>query len=444
MENILEIKNLNLFYNYGKKQALFSITIDIPEKNVIAIIGPSGCGKSSFLRSINRMNDLIEGTEITGKMLFEGANIYGKTKKTSPKEKGKLKTLERELLKNKIDVKKFKKITIKQNYQSKEIKTYINEEIKKINFDTNKEKQSLVKTHDTVMKNLREKWKKEIRKNPFIFLGTYMPYYLNTLEKFKFIDSNKSLNLIELKKEIKNEKIKYKHKLKEIKNHDKRKKMQIYNYRQECIDNEVNNYIKAHFQTNTEKYEQLYSKYIKQYRKVKGWKPNEVRTRIGLVFQKPNPFAKSIFENIAFGLRAHGITDPWIVYNAVAKALKDAALWDEVKDRLTESALSLSGGQQQRLCIARAISLKPKILLMDEPSASLDPIATKKIEELIRELRKKYTIIIVTHSMQQAARISDYTAFFYEGKLIEYGNSHDIFRNPKFEKTKQYITGDFG
>ena len=170
----------------------------------------------------------------------------------------------------------------------------------------------------------------------------------------------------------------------------------------------------------------------------------EVRKKIGMVFQKPNPFPKSIYDNIAYGPRIQGVRDKKKLDKIVEKALKDAALWEEVSDRLNESAMGLSGGQQQRLCIARSLAIEPEIILMDEPCSALDPIATGKIEELIRELVKDYTVIIVTHNMQQAARISDYTAYMYLGKLIEFGETTQIFEKPKEELTENYITGRFG
>lgn len=170
----------------------------------------------------------------------------------------------------------------------------------------------------------------------------------------------------------------------------------------------------------------------------------ELRKKIGMVFQKPNPFPKTIYENIVYGPKLHGEKDKKVLDEIVIKSLKAAALWDEVKDKLHQSALGLSGGQQQRLCIARAIAVKPEILLMDEPTSALDPISTLKIEELIRELQKDYTIIIVTHNMQQAARISDYTGFFYQGKLEEFDKTDIIFTNPHKKKTEDYITGKFG
>lgn len=169
-----------------------------------------------------------------------------------------------------------------------------------------------------------------------------------------------------------------------------------------------------------------------------------LRKKVGMVFQKPNPFPKSIYENVAFGPRLHGLNDRRALDEQVEKSLRSAALWDEVKDRLTKNALSLSGGQQQRLCIARALAVEPDILLMDEPTSALDPIATLKIEELADSLKKNYTLIIVTHSMQQAGRISDHTAFFLMGELIEYGNTPRIFSNPINKKTEDYITGRFG
>jgi len=170
----------------------------------------------------------------------------------------------------------------------------------------------------------------------------------------------------------------------------------------------------------------------------------ELRKRVGMVFQKSNPFPKSIFENIAYALRLHGVAERSAVEEVVERSLKQAALWDEVKDRLRGSALGLSGGQQQRLCIARAIAIQPEILLMDEPASALDPIATAKIEELIQDLKTDYTIVIVTHNMQQAARISDLTAFFYLGELVEFDATRKIFTNPSIPKTEDYVTGRFG
>jgi len=172
--------------------------------------------------------------------------------------------------------------------------------------------------------------------------------------------------------------------------------------------------------------------------------PILVRMRIGMVFQKPNPFPKSIFENVAYGLKLRGVKDKKVLREKVEKALKDAALWDEVKDRLHENAYALSGGQQQRLCIARAIAPEPEVLLLDEPTSALDPISTAKIEELIEELKKKLTIVIVTHNMQQAARISDFTAFMYMGELVEFGPTEKLFTKPEKKLTEDYITGRFG
>jgi len=178
--------------------------------------------------------------------------------------------------------------------------------------------------------------------------------------------------------------------------------------------------------------------------------PVELRHCVGMVFQRPNPFPKSIFDNIAYGPRSHGMRDRAELAEVVERSLRDAALWDEVKDDLNKSALDLSGGQQQRLCIARALAVEPDVILMDEPASALDPVATLKIEELIRELKKNYTIIIVTHNMQQAARVSDYTAFFMmdeedrAGYLVEYGPTNRLFTNPQHEMTERYITGRFG
>lgn len=169
-----------------------------------------------------------------------------------------------------------------------------------------------------------------------------------------------------------------------------------------------------------------------------------LRREVGMVFQKPNPFPKSIFENVAYGLHVNGFTDKKLIADRVERSLIQAALWDEVKDKLKKSAFELSGGQQQRLCIARTLAIEPSIILMDEPASALDPISTAKIEELIYELKKSYTIIIVTHNMQQAGRVSDCTAFFYLGELIESGPTKEIFTNPKIPRTQNYITGRFG
>ena len=249
--NALNVKNLCLWY--GASQALKNIDIDIPEKNITALIGPSGCGKSTLLKTLNRMNDLIPGVKITGDVRFGQQDIFDKN----------------------IDV-------------------------------------------------------------------------------------------------------------------------------------------------------------------------NQLRKEIGMVFQKPNPFPMSIYDNIAYGPRTHGITSKIKLDEIVEKALRGAAIWDEVKDRLKKNALGLSGGQQQRLCIARAIAVEPHILLMDEPTSALDPISTSRIEELAMELKEKYTIVIVTHNMQQAVRISDYTAFFLLGELVEFGKTDDIFSQPKDKRTEDYITGRFG
>jgi len=171
---------------------------------------------------------------------------------------------------------------------------------------------------------------------------------------------------------------------------------------------------------------------------------DELRTTVGMVFQKPNPFPKSIFENVAYGLRVNGISDKKIITETVEKSLKQAALWEEVKDKLKKSAYELSGGQQQRLCIARALAISPSVLLMDEPASALDPISTSKIEELIFQLKTDYTVVIVTHNMQQAARVSDKTGFFMLGDLIEFNDTKKIFLNPDKEQTQNYITGRFG
>ncbi|MBK7142355.1 MAG: phosphate ABC transporter ATP-binding protein [bacterium] len=171
---------------------------------------------------------------------------------------------------------------------------------------------------------------------------------------------------------------------------------------------------------------------------------SSIRTRVGMVFQKSNPFPKSIFENVAYGLKVNGISDKNLITEAVETTLKKAFLWDEVKDKLEKNAYLLSGGQQQRLCIARALAVRPEVLLMDEPASALDPISTSKIEDLIGELKKNYTIVIVTHNMQQAARVSDTTAFFYEGQMVECGETKLIFTKPTKKRTEDYITGRFG
>lgn len=176
----------------------------------------------------------------------------------------------------------------------------------------------------------------------------------------------------------------------------------------------------------------------------KSYKVEELRTRVGMVFQKPNPFPKSIYENVAYGPKIHGIRNKKMLDEIVERSLRGAAIWDEVKDRLHENAFGLSGGQQQRLCIARCLAIEPDVILMDEPTSALDPISTLKIEELVRELKEHFTIIIVTHNMQQAARISDKTAFFLNGELIEYDRTDKIFSTPSDKRTEDYITGRFG
>lgn len=252
LSTTIVVEDLNLFYS-GANQALFDVSLDIPEKCVTAFIGASGCGKSSLLRCFNRMNDLIDGCEISGKITINGEDIY----------------------KDDVDV-------------------------------------------------------------------------------------------------------------------------------------------------------------------------AELRRSVGMVFQKPNPFPKSIYENVAYGLRIQGINKERVLDEIVEKSLRAAALWDEVKDRLGASALGLSGGQQQRLVIARCVAVEPKILLLDEPASALDPISTLKIEELIYELKNNYTIVIVTHNMQQAARVSDLTAFMHMGKLVEVGSTETIFTNPNEKQTEDYITGRYG
>ena len=251
IETCIKVENLDLFY--GQKQALFGVNMEMPRKKVTAYIGPSGCGKSTLLRCINRMNDLVDGVSIKGKILLDNEDIY-----------------------------------------------------------------------------------------------------------------DKSVNVAAL------------------------------------------------------------------------------RRRVGMVFQKPNPFPKTIYENVAYGLRIQGINDRHILDEVVEKSLRGAALWEEVKNRLNDNALGMSGGQQQRLVIARANAIEPEVILLDEPASALDPISTLKIEELINELKEKYTIVIVTHNMQQAARVSDYTAFMYMGELIEFGETSELFTNPAKKQTEDYITGRYG
>lgn len=247
----MKIDNLDLYY--GEHQALYDISLAVPENHVVALIGPSGCGKSTFLRTLNRMNDLIDGVHIDGEIKLDGKSIY---------EEG------------------------------------------------------------TDLVNLRK--------------------------------------------------------------------------------------------------------------------------RVGMVFQRPNPFPMSIYENVAYGCRVHGMKNKKRLDEIVEKSLRGAALWDEVKDRLDASAMGMSGGQQQRLCIARVMAVEPEVVLMDEPCSALDPISTMKIEELVAEIKKKFTIVMVTHNMQQAARVSDYTAFFLNGKLIEHDKTDVIFTKPHDKKTEDYITGRFG
>ena len=251
MSDIMTVDDLCLWY--GQTQALKNVNITIPEKSITALIGPSGCGKSTFLKTLDRMNDLVPGVRITGKVCYQGQDIFAPS----------------------VDV-------------------------------------------------------------------------------------------------------------------------------------------------------------------------NHLRKEIGMVFQKPNPFPMSIYDNIAYGPRTHGVRNKAKLDDIVEQSLRGAAIWDEVKDRLKKSALGLAGGQQQRLCIARALAVEPQVLLMDEPTSALDPISTSKIEELAMELKERYTIVIVTHNMQQAARISDQTAFFLLGELVEYGGTEQIFAQPRDKRTEDYITGRFG
>ncbi len=249
--NLISVQDLNLWY--GAHQALFDVSMDIPERCITALIGPSGCGKSTFLKTLDRMNDLVPGVKITGQVLYQGEDIYAPSVEVS-----------------------------------------------------------------------------------------------------------------------------------------------------------------------------------------------QLRRRIGMVFQKANPFPMSIYDNVAYGPRTHGVTGRAALDEVVERSLRDAALWDEVKDRLKKNALGLSGGQQQRLCIARALAVEPEVLLMDEPTSALDPISTQRIEELAMSLRRRYTIVIVTHNMQQARRISDRTAFFLMGRLVEYGDTRQLFERPVQKETDDYVNGRFG
>ena len=251
MSDIFTVNDLNLWY--GAAQALYHVSLAVPEKSITALIGPSGCGKSTFLKTLDRMNDLIPGVRVEGQVLYRGEDIYAPS----------------------VDV-------------------------------------------------------------------------------------------------------------------------------------------------------------------------NQLRREVGMVFQKPNPFPMSIYDNVAYGPRTHGVRNRAQLDELVEKSLRGAAIWDEVKDRLKKNALGLSGGQQQRLCIARALAVEPSVLLMDEPTSALDPISTSKIEELATELKKRYTIVIVTHNMQQALRISDNTAFFLLGELVEYGDTETMFSTPREKRTEDYITGRFG
>ena len=251
MSDIFTVNDLNLWY--GAAQALYHVSLSVPEKSITALIGPSGCGKSTFLKTLDRMNDLIPGVRVEGQVLYRGEDIYAPS----------------------VDV-------------------------------------------------------------------------------------------------------------------------------------------------------------------------NQLRREVGMVFQKPNPFPMSIYDNVAYGPRTHGVRNRAQLDELVEKSLRGAAIWDEVKDRLKKNALGLSGGQQQRLCIARALAVEPSVLLMDEPTSALDPISTSKIEELATELKKRYTIVIVTHNMQQALRISDNTAFFLLGELVEYGDTETMFSTPREKHTEDYITGRFG
>lgn len=247
----MQAQHLNLYY--GTHQALFDVSLEVPDNRVVALIGPSGCGKSTFLRTLNRMNDLIDGVQIDGKITLDDQDIY-----------------------------------------------------------------------------------------------------------------DKDVDLVNLRK------------------------------------------------------------------------------RVGMVFQRPNPFPTSIYDNVAYGCRVHGLTDKKRLDEIVEKSLRGAALWDEVKDRLDASAMGMSGGQQQRLCIARVMAVEPEVVLMDEPCSALDPISTMKIEELVQEIKKEYTIVMVTHNMQQAARVSDYTAYMFLGEMIEFGKTDEIFLKPKDKRTEDYITGRMG
>ena len=327
----MRTRDVNVYY--GEKQAIDSVTIDIPSQFVTAFIGPSGCGKSTFLRSLNRMNDTIPSARVEGTIELEGEDIY----------------------RSGMDV--------------VQLRARVGMVFQKPN-----------------------PFPKSIYENdiPSQFVTAFIgpsgcgkSTFLRSLNRMNdTIPSARVEGTIELEGE------------------------DIYRSGMDVV---------------------------------------QLRARVGMVFQKPNPFPKSIYENIAYGPKIHGLAEGKDELDAIVeKSLTRAGLWNEVKDRLDESGTALSGGQQQRLCIARAIAVDPEVILMDEPCSALDPIATAKIEELIADLSGRYAIVIVTHSMQQAARVSQRTAFFHLGKMVEYGRTSDIFTNPLEQRTQDYITGRYG
>lgn len=384
-----KVKNLNLWYGNGKRHALKNINLEIQPKKVTALIGPSGCGKSTFIRCFNKMNDLIDGVKITGSIKFEDKYELVESNK----------------------IKNFKNLfgLISQN------EPY---------FDT---KDQLADQIQILEKNILyypKKHSKDYNHTDYLSLKSSLVTAKNQYhQEIAAAQGRINAKILKLNLEIKVLKETLHQKLNDSKVNKVQKKAlkADYNYQILQLKLKINNLKKANVISSL-----------------------ELRTRVGMVFQKPNPFAMSIYDNVAYGPRSSGIKNAKELNVIVKKALQNAALWEEVKDNLYEQALSLSGGQQQRLCIARALAMSPEVLLMDEPTSALDPIATNKIERLINDLGKKYTIIIVTHSMQQATRISQFTAFFYLGELIEYSQTRDLFTHPKQKLTRDYIRGKMG
>ncbi len=382
---VFKVKNLNLWYSNGKRHALRDVNLEIQRKKVTAFIGPSGCGKSTFIRCFNKMNDLIEGVKMTGSIKFAD--------KFELVESNKIKNL-----KNLFGLIQKNEPHFDNKDELSEQIIILQKQLKKLKGYKNHDKR--VKTKSS-LKNINNQYQAGI----------------------KIAQEKIAAKILKLKKEI-NEIQKESEKKLNKKNLSKKYKIIIKAKR----DQEVN----------------ICKRKINNLKKANVISSLELRTRVGMVFQKPNPFPMSIYDNVAYGPRSSGIKNNKDLNMIVKKALEDSALWEEVKDILYEPALSLSGGQQQRLCIARALAMEPEVLLMDEPTSALDPIAANKIEKLINDLGKKYTIIIVTHSMQQATRISQYTAFFYLGQLIEFSQTRDLFTKPQQKLTRDYIRGKMG